>query len=321
MIDRYPHGLRPTSLFFVLLHLVLKRPAAPASRRSAGWALRDTVAIAAATGVMALAVRSARPRQASSRAPVSAAGRVPGRSAVPPTASDPSVSLPAPLWSTPSRSPRPSVLAQRSRLLRGGRRRAIALAVAGLLTLAVFPPGLGSHVTLANGSLSSLASRTSAPVPADEAWARPTLDPGAAAAGALAPDAALPGPAAPPQPGGRGDAGLVAAAPYSRLLRPLTPAAGATQAAVIGGGSTSGARVMTGWASWYDNGTTAMRLPRGSRVLVCGPAACVSRTVTDYGPDPSIYPGRIVDMMPADFAAICGCPASRGTAFVTVTLS
>lgn len=63
-----------------------------------------------------------------------------------------------------------------------------------------------------------------------------------------------------------------------------------------------------------------MRLPRGTIVQVCGPAACVTRSVTDYGPAASIFPQRIVDMMPADFATVCGCSPSRGTVYVMVTI-
>ena len=35
---------------------------------------------------------------------------------------------------------------------------------------------------------------------------------------------------------------------------------------------------------FYDNGTTAMRLPRGTVVRICGDGGCIQRTVTDYGP-------------------------------------
>ena len=74
---------------------------------------------------------------------------------------------------------------------------------------------------------------------------------------------------------------------------------------------------MSGIATWYDNGTTAMRLPRGTVVVVCGAAGCVQRTVTDYGPA-GRYSARIVDLMPADFTAVCGCSLWTGTQRVTV---
>jgi hypothetical protein len=72
---------------------------------------------------------------------------------------------------------------------------------------------------------------------------------------------------------------------------------------------------LTGMATFYDHGTTAMRLPRGTIVLVCGPAACLERVVTDYGP---AAPGRIIDLYRPDFFEICGCPAWSGTMTVTV---
>lgn len=75
---------------------------------------------------------------------------------------------------------------------------------------------------------------------------------------------------------------------------------------------------ISGWATWYDNGTTAMRLPRGTVVVVCGTGGCVERIVTDYGPRAGHRPVRIVDLMPSDFAATCGCGLGQGTQFVTV---
>ncbi len=74
---------------------------------------------------------------------------------------------------------------------------------------------------------------------------------------------------------------------------------------------------MSGIATWYDNGTTAMRLPRGTIVVICGAAGCVQRTVTDYGPAGRNSP-RIADLMPGDFSAVCGCSLGKGTQLVTV---
>jgi hypothetical protein len=74
---------------------------------------------------------------------------------------------------------------------------------------------------------------------------------------------------------------------------------------------------VSGIATWYDNGTTAMRLPRGTVVVVCGAGGCVQRTVTDYGPAGRNSP-RIVDLMPGDFTAVCGCSLGKGTQRVTV---
>ena len=41
---------------------------------------------------------------------------------------------------------------------------------------------------------------------------------------------------------------------------------------------------LTGGATFYDNGTTAMRLPRGTIVVICGDGGCIERVVNDYGP-------------------------------------
>jgi hypothetical protein len=75
---------------------------------------------------------------------------------------------------------------------------------------------------------------------------------------------------------------------------------------------------MSGWASFYDNGTTAMRLPRGTFVRICGAGGCIERVVNDYGPAASIRPVRIVDMYRPDFFQICGCGWWSGTTWVTI---
>lgn len=74
---------------------------------------------------------------------------------------------------------------------------------------------------------------------------------------------------------------------------------------------------LTGIATFYDNGTTAMRLPRGTIVIVCGDGGCVERVVNDYGP---VKRERIVDLYRADFFDICGCPWWSGTTRVTVSV-
>jgi hypothetical protein len=74
---------------------------------------------------------------------------------------------------------------------------------------------------------------------------------------------------------------------------------------------------LTGYATFYDNGTTAMRLPRGTIVRICGAGGCILRTVTDYGPQ---KPERIVDLYRPDFFAICGCASWSGTTWVTVSV-
>jgi hypothetical protein len=77
---------------------------------------------------------------------------------------------------------------------------------------------------------------------------------------------------------------------------------------------------LTGYASFYDNGTTAMRLPRGTTVIICGGGGCVERVISDYGPAPSAGTNRIVDLDRSDFFDICGCPWFAGTTPVTVSV-
>lgn len=72
---------------------------------------------------------------------------------------------------------------------------------------------------------------------------------------------------------------------------------------------------LTGTATFYTAGFTAMRLPRGTVVIICGKAGCLERVVTDYGPQ---TPSRIVDLYKPDFFEICGCPSWSGTTTVTV---
>jgi hypothetical protein len=72
---------------------------------------------------------------------------------------------------------------------------------------------------------------------------------------------------------------------------------------------------LTGEATFYDAGFTAMRLPRGTTVIICGDGGCIERIVNDYGPQ---KPSRIVDLHRADFFEICGCPSWSGITEVTV---
>ena len=77
---------------------------------------------------------------------------------------------------------------------------------------------------------------------------------------------------------------------------------------------------LSGYATFYGNGTTAMRLPRGTTVIVCGAGGCIERVINDYGPiyDPS--KNRIIDLYTPDFFAVCGCPSWSGTTKVTVSV-
>jgi hypothetical protein len=74
---------------------------------------------------------------------------------------------------------------------------------------------------------------------------------------------------------------------------------------------------ISGYATFYDNGTTAMRLPRGTVVRICGDGGCIERTVNDYGPQKKI---RIVDLYRPDFFRICGCEWFAGSTWVTVSV-
>jgi hypothetical protein len=73
---------------------------------------------------------------------------------------------------------------------------------------------------------------------------------------------------------------------------------------------------VSGTASFYSNGTTAMRLPRGTVIVICGAAGCLERVVNDYGP--AAYTGRVIDMYKPDFFAICGCGSYAGLTQVTI---
>ena len=72
---------------------------------------------------------------------------------------------------------------------------------------------------------------------------------------------------------------------------------------------------LSGGATFYDNGTTAMRLPRGTVVKICGKGGCIVRVVNDYGPQRK---SRVVDLYRPDFFRVCGCPSWSGTTQVTV---
>lgn len=72
---------------------------------------------------------------------------------------------------------------------------------------------------------------------------------------------------------------------------------------------------LTGQATFYDAGHTAMRLPRGTTIIVCGDGGCLERVVDDYGPQKA---SRIIDLYRADFFEICGCPSWSGVTEVTV---
>jgi hypothetical protein len=75
---------------------------------------------------------------------------------------------------------------------------------------------------------------------------------------------------------------------------------------------------MSGVATFYHHGTTAMRLPRGTIVIICGAGGCIERTISDYGP--AAGSDRIADLYVADFFEVCGCPSWSGETQVTVSV-
>jgi hypothetical protein len=121
---------------------------------------------------------------------------------------------------------------------------------------------------------------------------------------------AAPTPAATPNPTPR-----PAAKPVSKPAPTTRPTTRPTKTTT--GPSSGYKRVLTGLASWYDNGTTAMRLPHGTHIRICGAKGCVSRVVRDWGPARYLS-DRIVDMTPEDFVAVTGRGLGAGLAKVTV---
>lgn len=71
-----------------------------------------------------------------------------------------------------------------------------------------------------------------------------------------------------------------------------------------------------GQATFYTAGYTAMRLPRGTIIRVCGVGGCLERVITDYGPIAGT--ARVIDLYRPDFFAICGCASWSGVTNVTV---
>lgn len=80
--------------------------------------------------------------------------------------------------------------------------------------------------------------------------------------------------------------------------------------------------VADGIASTYGPGfdglTAARDWPRGSVLRICGMAACVTRTVNDYGP--AKWTGRLLDLDVPTFELVSGMPWRMGLTAVTVTV-
>lgn len=123
-----------------------------------------------------------------------------------------------------------------------------------------------------------------------------------------------------PDTAGRSDGALVAVDPLTDSAA-VAPAPG--NAARPNAGATGPSwtwkppkTTLHGFASFHDHGTTAMRLPRGTVVVICGAGGCIERVITDYGP--SAKGGRIIEMYRPDFFRICGCGSWSGTTEVTI---
>ena len=129
--------------------------------------------------------------------------------------------------------------------------------------------------------------------------------------GDIAPDAA-----------GRSDGALAVFASFAELgpgdpAPPDERAQPRLKAATSGFTWKSPRYTLTGYASFYDYGTTAMRdVPRGTTIVICGAAGCIEKIVSDYGPAKTT--GRIIDMYRPDFFRICGCGWWSGTTWVSV---
>lgn len=108
--------------------------------------------------------------------------------------------------------------------------------------------------------------------------------------------------------------GLPGAEPVREVGRPTVR----LPAARMGSALKQPKQTLSGVATFYHHGTTAMRLPRGTIVIICGAGGCIERTITDYGPVAGS--DRIADLYVADFFAICGCPSWSGETQVTVSV-
>jgi hypothetical protein len=187
-------------------------------------------------------------------------------------------------------------------------RRRTVVAMAALIAafaLAGLPVPAGSHTPTAVRDLAP-AAFTSVTIPADapaqRAWGGTEV--------ALVPDAALDSAGALDPADALGEPGRQIKAPTSRpkVDQP---------AAVSGKDWKKPKYTISGYATFYNNGTTAMRLPRGTVVRICGGGGCIERTVTDYGPQKK---SRVVDLYTPDFFKICGCASWAGTTKVTVSI-
>jgi hypothetical protein len=91
-----------------------------------------------------------------------------------------------------------------------------------------------------------------------------------------------------------------------RLRRLLLLAAFLVAALPVAGAE----RTITGTASWGRwPGHVVTRLPRGTSIFVEGPTGGWTGPSFGYGPDPDIFPERIVDLDREVFRWVCGDPS------------
>ena len=128
---------------------------------------------------------------------------------------------------------------------------------------------------------------------------------------ALAAASPLPSPAVPtavpsrsaPAPSPRATAGASTPAP-----RPGASVGALVSKTSVAGSTPAPVAILRGTASWGDGWTGVVtRLPRGTRIRVCGPLGCWSGRSVGYGP--AVRTGRIADLSRAVFASVCGDPS------------
>jgi len=149
------------------------------------------------------------------------------------------------------------------------------------------------------------------------------VDPNAFQPISISANAAIrPEPVAPLDPGaasaGRVEADSAFVTPGSEPERIVGKPAVRQPASTAGSAQKPPKYTLSGVATFYHHGTTAMRLPRGTTVIICGNGGCVERVINDYGPVAGT--NRIVDLYAPDFFDICGCPSWSGTTNVTVSV-
>lgn len=123
------------------------------------------------------------------------------------------------------------------------------------------------------------------------------LDGGFLSAGFVHAAAAFIEPGAPPDTGPTGRAGVRQPIPDARSARKPPR------------------HTLRGEATFYDHGTTAMRLPRGRSVIICVAGGCIERVVNDYGPQTAVADRGSVS---ARFLRDLRCPSWVGVVDVTV---